>query len=112
MKRASPVRLPGRRPWLPFAGAWVIWLGGYALLLGADFVVRRLPGVGHGLDALPVMVTATLVAGTACGFFLASARRWAMPYRVLLLMLQAPFAYLAAVTLGYVYLCSGGGPCP
>lgn len=105
--------MPARRPaWFAFAGAWTIWLVGFGLLLAADFVVRTVTGFAHGLDELPVVVSATLFAGTACGFFLAAAGRWSFAHRLLLLMLQLPFAYGVAVLLAVGYLCQVGVDCP
>lgn len=99
-------------PWRPFAVAWLIWLGGYALLLAADLVVRSVLAVETGLSELPVAVTATLVASTACGYFLAATGRWPMYRRLLALAVQIPPAYLAAVMLGYSYLCAVEAACP
>jgi hypothetical protein len=106
-----PVQLTRTGRLLPFLGAWAIWLTGYGLLLTADFVVRRMTLGSQGLDELPVVVSATLIAGTACGFFLAAAGRWAWPHRFLLLFLQLPFAYLMAVGVGTLYLCAVGVEC-
>ena len=96
---------------IPFLGAWGIWLSGYGMLLAADFVVHELTRGRSGLDELPVAISATLIAGTGCGFFLAAAGRWTLAHRLLLLLLQLPFAYLTVVTLGALYLCALGVDC-
>ena len=97
---------------LPFIGAWVIWLGGYLALLAADFVAGRLLGIGQGLDQITVLATMMLLAGASSGFFLVFARRWRMHHRLLMLVAQAPAAYLVAVAIGYVYLCRVHEICP
>ena len=97
--------------WRPFLGAWAIWLLGYALLLLADLMLRRALGVADGASGIQVLVTVTVLAGAASGFFLAAGARWSMRRRVLLLALQAPPAYMAAVTMGMFYLCVIGVQC-
>lgn len=96
----------------PFLGAWAIWLGGYLVLLAADLVARRVMGFEGGLSQLAILVTVVLVAGAASGFFLAAGARWSPRWRALLLLMQVPAAYMAAVTLGIGYLCLLGVRCP
>lgn len=97
---------------LPFLGAWTIWLGGYVALLAADLVVSRFLGIERGLDQIVVLVTTMALAGLSSGFFLVFARRWRMSHRLLMLVAQAPPAYLAAVAIGYAYLCQLHAICP
>lgn len=97
--------------WRPFLGAWAIWLLGYALLLLADLTLRQVVGVHDGASGMQVLVTVTVLAGAAAGFFLAAGARWSMRRRVLLLALQVPPAYMAAVTMGIGYLCAIGVQC-
>ena len=98
----------------PFVGAWSIWLTGYALLLVADFMLRASGLSREGVSANPLWVAlpVTVAAGAAAGFFLAAGVRWRAPYRVLLLLVQVPVAWLVAVGMGYSYLCLFGPGCP
>ncbi len=91
----------------PFVGAWCIWLGGYALLLIVDLALREVWQVPRGVSAhlLWVATPVTVSAGAAAGYFLAAATRWRVRWRIALLLLQVPPAYLAAVSMGIAYLC-------
>ena len=97
----------------PFIGAWAIWLAGYGLLLSADYVLRvaGVSSIGVSADPLWVYIPVVVSAGAAAGFFVAAGSRWSMPWRLVLLALQVPLAYLAAVSLGHGYLCAIGEIC-
>lgn len=97
-----------------FAGAWAIWLGGYAAMLAVDYALRAADGyIGSGgVAASVVPFVAVVFAGAASGYFLAATGPWPMRRRIGVLLLQVPAAYMAAVGLGIVYLCAAGIHCP
>ncbi len=96
----------------PFLGAWVIWLGGYAALLAYDLALRRWSESSGGAPELHVQIAATVLAGAAAGYFIAASGHMPMYRRLLWLALQVPPAYMAAVTMGFAYLCAVGPTCP
>jgi hypothetical protein len=94
-----------------FAITWGIWLSGYALVLMLDSGARLLLGA-RGVSQLQVLVAVVVVAGCAAGYFLAAMARWPMARRLLVLLVQVPPAYMAAVTMGIGYLCIARQQCP
>ncbi len=96
----------------PFIGAWTIWLAGYGALLVYDLALRRAQDLATGAPRMHVLVAVTVLAGAAAGYFIAAAGRAPMHQRLLWLALQVPPAYMAAVSMGFAYLCLVGPGCP
>jgi hypothetical protein len=94
----------------PFVLTWCIWLSGYGVLLLVDGGARYLLGAS-GVSHMQVLVATVIIAGCAAGYFLAATAPWPMYRRLLVLALQVPPAYMAAVLIGYSYLCIAQEQC-
>ena len=90
---------------------WGIWLSGYAALLLLDWSAQRFFGA-TGVSSMQVWVATMVIAGCAVGYFLAASAVWPMYRRLMVLAIQIPPAYLAAVLMATVYLCIVQGACP